>query len=80
MYGGGQERGKRPTTYNHVGIIGLGKALELAIKDMDRENARQIKMRDALIEGIMGSIEDVKLNGHRTKRLPNNVNLSFHVR
>lgn len=77
LYGGGQERGKRPTTYNHVGIIGFAKALEMAVKDMDKENARQLKMRDAFINGIMDSIPDVKLNGHKTKRLPNNVNLSF---
>ncbi len=77
LHGGGQERGKRPTTYNHVGIIGLAKALEISYANMDEENKRQIKMRDTFIEGISESIPDVKLNGHRTKRLPNNVNMSF---
>ncbi len=77
LHGGGQERGKRPTTYNHVGIIGLAKALELSYANMEEENKRQIEMRDAFIEGISSSISDVKLNGHRTKRLPNNVNMSF---
>ncbi len=77
LYGGGQERGKRPTTYNHVGIIGLAKALELSYNNLEQENARQIEMRDAFINGLMSIIEDVKLNGHRTKRLPNNANLSF---
>ena len=77
MHGGGQERGKRPTTYNHVGIIGLAKALKISVAEMEKENARQIEMRDTFIEGIMDKITDVKLNGHRTKRLPNNVNLSF---
>ena len=77
MFGGGQERGKRPTTYNHVGIIGLAKALELTCESMETENAREIEMRDEFIETIMKEIPEVKLNGHRTKRLPNNVNLSF---
>jgi cysteine desulfurase len=77
MYGGGQERSKRPGTYNHVGIIGLSKALEISYANMEEENKRQINLRDTLIRMIQEKISDVKLNGHSTKRLPNNANLSF---
>ncbi len=77
MYGGAQEKSKRPGTYNHVGIIGLAKALELSNKNMNSEIKRQIILRDTMIKKIQENIKDVKLNGHKTKRLPNNINLSF---
>lgn len=77
MYGGGQERSKRPGTYNHVGIVGLSKALELSYANMEEENKRQTNLRDSLIRMIQENISDVRLNGHPTKRLPNNANLSF---
>lgn len=77
MFGGGQEKSKRPGTYNHVGIIGLAKAIEISHEEMDNENVRLTELRDRLIKGIFENISDVKLNGHPTKRLPNNVNISF---
>ncbi|MGI6296249.1 MAG: cysteine desulfurase NifS [Armatimonadota bacterium] len=77
MYGGGQESNKRAGTHNVAGIVGLGKAAELAKARMADEAAATIKLRDALIEGIESRIKDVKLNGDRVKRLPNNVNFSF---
>lgn len=77
MYGGGQEANRRAGTHNVAGIVGLGKAAELAKARMADESAATIKLRDALIEGIESRIEDVKLNGDRLRRLPNNVNISF---
>ncbi len=77
MRGGGQEGSKRAGTHNVAGIIGLGKAAELAKARMAEEAAQTIKLRDALIAGIEARIKDVKLNGDRVKRLPNNVNFSF---
>ncbi len=77
MYGGGQEANRRAGTHNVAGIVGLGKAAELAKARMADETAATIKLRDALIEGIESRIKDVKLNGDRVKRLPNNVNFSF---
>ncbi len=77
MYGGGQESNRRAGTHNVAGIVGLGKAAELAKARMADEAAATIKLRDALIEGIESRIRDVKLNGDRVKRLPNNVNFSF---
>jgi len=76
-HGGGQERGRRPGTENVAGIIGFGKAAELAVKEMDKEAERLLKLRDKLANGIQEKISDVKLNGHPTKRLYNNVNISF---
>jgi cysteine desulfurase len=76
MYGGGQESSKRPGTHNVPGIVGLGKAAEIAGLTMAEESARETALRDRLIEGILTSIPDTRLNGHRTKRLPNNVNVS----
>lgn len=75
--GGAHERGKRPGTLNHVGIIGMGRAIELATAELDEESARLTVLRDALIEKIIESIPNVKLNGHPTNRLCNNVNVSI---
>lgn len=77
IIGGEQEKGRRAGTENVAGIVGLGEALELAVTNMAETSARMIKMRDRLIEGIEATIPEVKLNGHRTKRLPNNVNFSI---
>ena len=60
-----------------AGIVGLAKALELAVSDFDNEIPRISALRDKLISGIEAKIDGVKLNGHRTKRLPGNVNFSF---
>lgn len=78
LHGGAQERNKRASTENIPGIIGMAKALELAIEEMEEENNRIIKLREKLINGIMEKIPYTKLNGPRDKgRLPNNVNVSF---
>lgn len=75
--GGAQERGRRAGTENMPGIIGLGKAMELAMADFEENNARLTQMRDALLARIEAEIPYVKLNGHRTERLPGNLNVSF---
>ncbi len=77
IVGGAQEKGRRAGTENVAGIVGLGEALEMAVNNMSETSKRMIRMRDRLIEGIEASIPEVKLNGHRTKRLPNNVNVSI---
>src|SRR5690606_26755669 len=64
-------------TENVPGIVGLGKAVELANENMEASNERLAKLRDRLIEGIFSKIDHVRLNGHPTKRLPGNVNMSF---
>lgn len=77
QFGGSQERGIRPGTENVAGIIGMAKALELAQAGRGRESARLVELRDALIAGLRERIPKVRLNGHATERLPNNVNMSF---
>ena len=77
IIGGEQEKGRRAGTENVAGIVGLGEALELAVINMSETSARMTRMRDRLIKGIEATIPEVKLNGHRTKRLPNNVNFSI---
>ncbi len=74
--GGAQERNKRAGTENVAGIVGLDAALQLAIDNMDERNAKLIKMRDRLIDGLL-KIERSRLNGDREKRLPGNVNMCF---
>ena len=76
LAGGAQERGQRATTENLPGIVGLAKALEIAVAHMEENSARLIHMRDRLIKGLLSSIPDTRLNGHPTLRLPNNVNVS----
>ena len=75
--GGGQERQRRSGTENVPGIVGMGEALRLAVADREDVAARCLRLRDRLIEGIFGGIEGAHLNGHPTRRLPNNVNVSF---
>ena len=76
LHGGAQERGQRAGTENLAGIVGMGKAIEIATQHLE-ENARRLTaLRDKLIDGILAEIPDVRLNGHRTQRLPNNVNVS----
>jgi cysteine desulfurase len=77
IHGGAQEKNRRAGTENVAGIVGLAKALELAVSDFDNEIPRISALRDKLISGIEAKIDGVKLNGHRTKRLPGNVNFSF---
>jgi cysteine desulfurase len=75
--GGEQERMKRAGTENVPGIVGMAKALELAVLEMPQESARQAALRDRLIKRVLSEIENVRLNGHRERRLPNNANFSF---
>jgi len=77
LHGGAQERGRRASTENVPGIIGLGKAIELATSNLE-ENTKYVKrLRDRIIEEVLNTIPYVRLNGHREKRLPGNVNFSF---
>ncbi|MDD4766335.1 MAG: cysteine desulfurase NifS [Desulfotomaculaceae bacterium] len=76
-FGGGQERKHRPGTENVPGIVAMGKAVELAAIEMEKENARLTILRDKLIKGINERIDHVRLAGHPTKRLPNNANFVF---
>jgi cysteine desulfurase len=75
--GGGQENGLRSGTENIPGIVGMGKAAELAKKEMSSESKRLIGLRDKLIKGVTDSVPYSFLNGHPKKRLPNNANLRF---
>ena len=77
LHGGAQERGQRAGTENLPGIVGMGKAIELATANLAENAARETRLRDRLIDGILSTIPDTRLNGHRTQRLPNNVNISF---
>jgi cysteine desulfurase len=76
IHGGGQEKNRRSGTENVPGIVGLGKAAEIAERELPDEAPRLTALRDELIRGILGQISDVRLNGHPTIRLPNNVNIS----
>lgn len=76
IYGGAQERGLRAGTENLPAIVGLGKAVELAVSELPSYGERVSALRDKLISGILEKIPDVCLNGHRTERLPGNVNVS----
>ena len=75
--GGAQERGKRAGTENIAGIVGLGKAAQLAQAQMKENAQRLTALRDRLIQGLLQQIPETRLNGHPTKRLPNNVNVCF---
>ncbi len=77
MMGGGQERDRRSGTENIPGIVGLAEAMRLADAEREQASAHTMKLRDRLIHGIQERMEGVRLNGHPTKRLPNNVNVSF---
>ena len=75
--GGGQERGLRSGSENIPAIVGFGAAAEIAAKEMQSEAVRLTALRDRLIKGILERVEDSFLNGHPTKRLPNNANFRF---
>ena len=77
VHGGGQERKRRAGTENVPGIVGLGKAVERAVKTMEERTNKEIELRDYLIGRVLDEIPFTKLNGHPTKRLPNNANFSF---
>lgn len=77
MHGGAQERNRRASTENVAGIVGLGKAVEIAQLEMADEERRLTALRDKLISGLTARIEHLRLNGHPSLRLANNVNMSF---
>ena len=77
IHGGAQERKRRAGTENVPGIVGLGKAVEMAVADMAERTAKEIELRDRMIDAIYKRIPYARLNGDRTRRLPNNVNFSF---
>ena len=77
LSGGGQERGRRSGTENVAAIVGMAKAFEISIENREQMNLHCTKLRDKLIKDIINHIKGVKLNGHDTQRLPNNVNFSF---
>ncbi|ADQ41217.1 cysteine desulfurase NifS [Caldicellulosiruptor acetigenus I77R1B] len=76
-HGGAQERNRRAGTENVAGIVGLGKAIELATQSLSEYAAKLQKLRDKLIDGVLSKIDYVRLNGDRNQRLPNNANFSF---
>lgn len=78
LHGGAQERSRRAGTENVPGIVGMAEALRLACQDMDEKRLRLAEMRDYLITQVVEKIPYTKVNGHLTKRLPNNANFSFH--
>lgn len=77
VHGGAQERSRRAGTENIPGIVGLGAAVERAMRIMDTKIRKEIELRDYLIGRLENEIPHCWLNGHRTKRLPNNINFSF---
>lgn len=77
IHGGAQERKRRAGTENVPGIVGLGKAVEIAMETMKERIEKEIELRDMLIQRVLTEIPYTRLNGDRTKRLPNNANFSF---
>ena len=77
IHGGRQEKGQRAGTENTPGIVGFGKAMEIAAGEMTPEARRLTRLRDRLIKGLLAQPCDARLNGHPTKRLPNNVNVTI---
>ena len=76
MHGGEHEKGHRAGTENAPGIVGLGKAAELAGQEIGKEAERLARLRDHLVGGLVEKIDHIRFNGHPTRRLPNNVNVS----
>jgi cysteine desulfurase len=80
MHGGAQEAGRRSSTHNVTGIVGLGMATQIAAREMAAEHKRILKQRDHLLDKILQNITDVHLNGDCHERLANNINISIaHV-
>ena len=77
IHGGAQERQRRAGTHNVTGIVGMGKAAEISVANMESRNAYETELRDYLIERVLSEIPYTRLNGHRTDRLPNNANFCF---
>lgn len=77
IHGGAQERSRRAGTHNVPGIVGMGKAAELAMEHMKENMENQIRVRDYFIENVQKEIPHVKVNGDLKRRLPNNINVCF---
>ena len=77
IHGGAQERSRRAGTHNVPGIVGMGKAAQIAVRDMDQISDYESQLREHLIERVLAEIPYTRLNGHRTNRLPNNANFCF---
>lgn len=77
VHGGAQDRSRRAVTENVPGIIGLAKATEIAVGNMKERTAKEIEVRNHIIERVMNEIPYTRLNGDRERRLPNNINFSF---
>ncbi len=77
LLGGGQERSRRASTNNVPAIVGMGKAVEICREKMVEEINEQTTLRDKIISGVLKNVPDSLLNGHPTKRLPNNTNFAF---
>lgn len=75
--GGHQEKGKRAGTENVAGIVGMGKAIEIAYKNIDEYNKKLTELREYCIQKLQNKIGNIKINGSRTDRLPGNINISF---
>ncbi|HEY95450.1 MAG TPA: cysteine desulfurase NifS [Dehalococcoidia bacterium] len=76
MHGGEQENNRRASTENVAGIVGFGKAAELTKLELEEEFTRITSMRERLIDNLVTNVNEIHLNGHPTKRLPNNINLT----
>ena len=77
MHGGAQERKRRGGTENVPGIVGFGKAVEIAVNTMEERTKRESELRDYLMKRVMDEVPFTRINGSRTSRLPNNVNFAF---
>lgn len=77
VHGGAQERSRRAGTENVTGIVGLAKAVEIAFDTMEERTKKECELRDYLIDRVLSEVPYARLNGHRSNRLPNNVNISF---
>lgn len=77
IHGGAQERKRRGGTENVPGIVGLGKAVEIAVNTMEERTKRETELRDYLMNRVMSEVPYVRINGHRTNRLANNANFAF---
>lgn len=77
IHGGSQERKRRGGTENVPGIVGMGKAVEIAMANLAERTAYEVELRDYLINRVLSEVPYVRLNGHRTNRLPNNANFAF---
>lgn len=77
LHGGAQERKRRAGTENVPGIVGFGEAVKRALTSMEERTKKELALRDYMIDRVLREIPYVRLNGHRTKRLPNNMNFSF---